>query len=74
LFWLDGHRDAALREFNIRRDVPEELFHRQIQAIDSFGLPGRIDPILYDPFSDQGVFKDKDQIVKELFSLTANVK
>jgi hypothetical protein len=69
LFWFDGNRDAALREFNIRGDVSEALFHRQIDAINNFGLPDKIDPILLNPFKVDGIFKDRDQIVKEIFDL-----
>jgi shikimate kinase len=53
MIWLEGDREAALRLFNQRGSVPEELFHVQMARIANLDL-AIFNPVRFDPFDGDG--------------------
>jgi adenylate kinase family enzyme len=69
LIWFDGNRPAALREFRKRGTVPEELFHIQMQRIESSQVIEKINPAVIDSFDASGQFKKAAELLEELRSV-----
>jgi len=70
LMWFDGDREAALKAFNRRGDVPELRFHKQIKRIEISRVVSRIDPIIFNSFDEKGNFKTYQQIANEILNLS----
>ena len=66
LIWFDGNRSAALREFNNRGTVTEELFHVQIQRIEKSRVVDVIKPLIINSFDQEGRFKPASQLLQEI--------
>jgi hypothetical protein len=72
LFWFDGNRPAALREFlNREKDNPEKMkkelaFYYQMFNILNNNIIKKIDPCIINTFNDRGEFKGKNQIYSEI--------
>ena|SRR5437879_10396803 len=69
LIWFDGNRAAALREFNRRGTVKEEMYHLQIRNIEEAGVVDKLKPALINPFDEEGEFKSKPEIAAEVLRL-----
>ncbi len=63
MFWLDGNREAARREFLKRGDVPVIALDNQMAKIEKFDLDS-FKPIHINPFSKDGIFLEKEKIVE----------
>src|SRR5438552_2268444 len=66
LIWFDGNRPAALREFQKRNTVPEELFYLQMYRIENSKVVNHIRPAIIDPFDGTGHFKSVNQLLTEI--------
>ena len=66
LVWFDGNRSAALRAFNERGTVPEELFDAQIQRIDESKVVQAIEPFIINTFDKNEKFKNPATILGEI--------
>lgn len=66
IFWFDGNRHASLREY-LKEGRPENLFHLQISRIDGSKVVEKIKPIIVNTFNKEGLFREKDDIVNEIF-------
>ena len=69
LIWLDGNRGAALRAFQHRNTVPEELFYLQMYRIEQSKVIDQIKPVIINPFHKSG-FKSPRRLLKEILSST----
>ena len=67
--WLDGPRNAALRAFIERGTVEEKYFHIQMENIGNSNLVARMSPVIINPFDNEGRFRNKDDIAKEILAL-----
>ena len=70
--WLDGDRQVALKMFMSReRNNPEmeKAFHDQIRQIDESNIIDQLKPIMYDPFGEDGMFKDIQKRAEEIINL-----
>ncbi|CAN5748932.1 hypothetical protein BH11PAT2_BH11PAT2_01450 [soil metagenome] len=65
MFWFDGNREAARREFIERGDVPEDLLDAQLSRIESLDL-SIFNPTLINTFDANGLFYTKEQIANML--------
>ena len=66
LIWFDGNRPAALRGFQKRRTVSEELFYLQMYRIESTKVVERLKPTIINPFDDRGQFKPTKELLAEI--------
>lgn len=66
LMWLDSNRPAALREFQKRGTVPEELFYLQMYRIEASKVIEAIKPVIINPFDAQGDFKSPAVLLDEM--------
>ena len=74
LFWLDGDRDAARREFIKRDSVQGKEYldgqlvalKNQLQNIENSDVIERINPKIYNTFNEEHNFKDIEIIVEEI--------
>ena len=66
MFWFDGDRSVALRNFS-KKGLSEEMFHEQIRNINNSGIVNRLTPIPIDPFDASGIRPFED-IVQTLFA------
>lgn len=66
LIWFDGDRAAALREFRKRGSVSEQLFHAQIERIETGNLSARIKPVVINSFDEKSQFKSTAQLLEEI--------
>jgi len=66
LIWLDGNRPAALREFQKRNTVPEELFYLQMYRIENSRIVAHLRPFIINPFDAQGQFKPPSELLNEI--------
>jgi adenylate kinase family enzyme len=66
LIWFDGNRPAALREFQKRNTVPEELFYLQIYRIENSRIVAELRSIIINPFDAQGQFKPASELLSEI--------
>lgn len=68
LFWFDGDRQAALRAFNRRGDVKEEMFHLQIHNIGVARIMDQFKDvaIALNPFDGRAEFRKQEEIALEI--------
>jgi hypothetical protein len=71
MFWFDGNRDAARREFLKRNDIPEDLFNIQLGRIEQMDL-NKFGPIRFNTFDDSGEFLDKEVIIEGILKERIN--
>jgi adenylate kinase family enzyme len=67
--WFDGNRDAARKAFNNRGDVSEELLNVQLERIDNYDVIGKMNPVIYNTFQENGEFKKKEVIIQDLLAI-----
>ena len=65
LFWFDGNRQAALREY-LKEGRPENLFQIQVSRIDGSKVVEITKPIIVNTFGKEGTFREKEDIVNEI--------
>ena len=68
VFWFDGNRPAALREFLKRGTVQEHLFYLQMLRIATSSIIDKIEPVIINTFDEHGDFKQPDEIVGKIIS------
>lgn|SRR5579864_103793 len=66
VFWFDGNRPAALREFQKRNTVPEELFYAQMYRIENSRIIAQLKPMTINSFDDEGRFKPASELLSEM--------
>src|SRR3990167_2765031 len=66
LFWFDGDRVSAHREFIKRGTVDEQYFFLQMWNITSSKVVEFISPIIVNPFDDGGNFIDLKDIAEHV--------
>jgi hypothetical protein len=66
LFWFDGNREAARREYLKRGTVGEDLLKLQMAKINAVDIKKEFDPIFYDTFDERGKFKPLWRIAKDI--------
>jgi hypothetical protein len=66
LIWFDGDRPAALREFQKRATVPEELFYAQMFRIETSKVVQRLGPMIINSLDKDGRFKRADRLLEEI--------
>jgi adenylate kinase family enzyme len=66
LVWFDGDRPSALREFQKRRTVSEELFYLQMFRIENSKIIQQLMPTIVNPFDDDGQFKPAAELLEEI--------
>jgi hypothetical protein len=66
LIWFDGNRPAALKVFQQRRTVSEELFYLQMYRIEASKVVEAIKPVIIDPFDAQRNFKSTAMLLDEM--------
>jgi adenylate kinase family enzyme len=66
LTWFDGNRPAALRAFQNRGTVPEELFYTQMFRIENSKIVQRLLPTIINSFDEDGKFKRADRLLEEI--------
>lgn len=68
LFWFDGNRPAALRAFQKRKTVSEELFYAQMYRIENLKVIDKIKPVVVNPFDEKEQFKSPGILLDEMRS------
>lgn len=68
LFWFDGDRVSAQREFVKRGTVDEQYFFLQMWNITSSNVIDYIDPILVNPFDENGIFRKIKDLAEQILS------
>ena len=64
--WFDGNRPAALREFQKRGTVQDELFHAQIDRVENSKIVERLRPTIINSFDQDGKFKPADRLLRDI--------
>lgn len=62
LWWFDGDRPAALRQFLKRGTVPEELFYVQMEKIQRFKVLDKLKPHVVRSFREDGTIYSPEEI------------
>ncbi len=65
LFWFDGNRLAAFREY-LKAGRLEKLFYLQMYRICESDVISKINRIIINTFDKDGVFRKKGEIVEEI--------
>jgi hypothetical protein len=69
LFWLDGDRAAALRNFLVReskKPQSELTYYRQMSSILASGIIEKLGPIIISPFTPEGELASTKATAKKL--------
>jgi adenylate kinase family enzyme len=66
LIWFDGARPAALREFQKRGTVSEELFYLQMFRIENSRIIDQLRATIVNPFDSNGQFKSAADLLEEI--------
>ncbi len=66
LIWFDGDRPSALRQFQKRGTVSEELFYLQMYRIEASKIVEQLKPTIINPFDDDGQFKPVEELLREI--------
>ncbi len=73
IIWFDGDRKLALESWKKSkgRNLPnDDLFHIQINRIESSNIITILNPIQYNTFNVNGVHKPHEEIAADLFNMT----
>lgn len=70
MIWMDGNRNAALREYKKRGTVSVELLNLQIAKINTVDIESVFHPIFYNTFDENGEFKSLDTIAEEISKIS----
>jgi hypothetical protein len=66
LIWFDGDRPSALRQFQKRGTVSEELFYLQMFRIEDSKIVEQLRPMIVSPFDESGQFKTVEELLEEI--------
>jgi hypothetical protein len=66
LIWFDGDRPSALRQFQKRSTVSEELFYLQMFRIENSKIVEQLRPMVVNPFDDDEQFKPAAELLAEI--------
>ena len=65
LFWFDGNRVAAFREY-LNAGRPENLFFLQMQRICDSDVINLIKPTIINTFDKDGRFRKRSEVIEEI--------
>jgi hypothetical protein len=66
LIWFDGNRPAALRKFQKRATVTEELFYLQMYRIEASRVVDAIKSTIINPFDEREEFRPASELLEEM--------